>query len=156
MPRALAIYLSLLAVASAAWAQGVASAVQQFGLLGTWALECGKPASADNNWSTYVVDGDKVMRKDNRGKNSGSGGDAAVDMLVRTAKILAPDLLQIQERGANMPAEMAAEWETTVVLRKDGLNKIRIWKSTMGGKTTVDNGKVVGAGSDTWAMSRCK
>ena len=152
MCRALATALGLVGLAAPAFAQGVPGVLQQFGLLGTWALDCGKPVSADNNWSTYAVSGERVIRKDDRGK----AGDAPVDMLVHTAKILAPDLLQMQERGADMPAELAAEWETTIVLRKDGQNKVRIWKSAMGGKTTVDNGKVVGAGSDTWAMSRCK
>ena len=138
--------------AESARAQSVPAVVQQFGLIGTWSPDCGKPASPENNWSTYVVSGDKVLRKDDRG----SGGDKAVDMLVRTAKLLAPDLLQVQERGADMPSDLAAAWETTVVLRKEGANRIRIWKSSMGGKTTVDNGKVVSGGGDTWAMSRCK
>ncbi len=141
-----------LATAGTAQAQSVPDVVRQFGLLGTWALDCGKPASPENSWSTYVASGDKVLRKDDRG----SGGDKAVDMLVRTAKLLAPDLLQVQERGADMPPDLAATWETTVVLRKESANRFRIWKSSMGGKTTVDNGKVVSGGGDTWAMSRCR
>lgn len=58
--RSLPLVLLALApgFAGAARAQSVPAIVQQFGLIGTWSLDCSKPASPENGRSTYMVAGD--------------------------------------------------------------------------------------------------
>ena len=146
---AAAMPLAVLACAGAARAQSVARTAQEFGLTGTWAIDCGKPASRDNIQVTYAREGNElILARD-------GGGDARDSLLIRSARLLAPDLIETVERNRDMPLKDAEATEMTVVLRKTG-GKIRIWKTTAAGMTLVDEGKVVGTGTTGLAMAKCK
>ncbi len=133
----------------AAQAQSAAQAAREFGLIGTWAIDCGKPASRDNIQVTYAVKGgDVVLSRD-------GGPDARDSLLIPSAKLLAPDLLQTVQRNGDMPPKDAEATEMTVELRKTG-GKIRIWKTTAAGMTLVEQGKVVGTGTAGMAMAKCR
>jgi hypothetical protein len=138
-----------LAFAGAATAQSGVSAVQAFGLIGTWAIDCAKPASRDNIQLNYAEANGAIVL-------SRSGGPDAKDSFqVRSAKLLAPDLIETVERDLGVPPADAAATEMTVVLRKVG-DKIRVWKTSAAGMVLVDEGKVVGTGTAGMAMTRCK
>jgi hypothetical protein len=52
-----------LALAHGAAAQSAADTLRTWGLLGTWALDCTKPASASNGYLSYVASGTKVVHQ---------------------------------------------------------------------------------------------
>jgi hypothetical protein len=145
----IALSLALQALAGAAAAQSVAKAVQEFGLIGTWAIDCGKPAARDNIQVSYAAEGGEVIL------SRDGGPDARDSLLVRSARLMAPDLIETVERNRDMPLKDTGATEMTVVLRKTG-GKIRIWKTTAAGMTLVDEGKVVGTGATGMAMAKCK
>lgn len=51
------LFAACIALAHGAAAQSVADAATRWGLIGTWALDCSKPASGANGYLTYVVRG---------------------------------------------------------------------------------------------------
>jgi hypothetical protein len=57
-------------LADGAAAQSVADTLQRWGLIGTWALDCSKPASSSNGYLSYVASGAKVVHQRNFGDRS--------------------------------------------------------------------------------------
>ena len=54
--RRLALVLvALAAPVHAAQAQSIAETLSRWGLLGTWALDCSKPASSSNGYLSYAI-----------------------------------------------------------------------------------------------------
>jgi hypothetical protein len=61
------------ALATGAAAQTVADTLQRWGLIGTWSLDCSKPASSGNGYLSYVARaGGKVAHERNFGDRSDS------------------------------------------------------------------------------------
>ncbi len=60
--KALIVAVSVLAGAPAANAQSVADTLSKFGLIGTWATDCSRPAASDNYLTVYAIKGADVSR----------------------------------------------------------------------------------------------
>jgi hypothetical protein len=59
--RILGIVLSIILLPGIASAQSLETTLQSFGLLGRWAVDCGKPASSDNPYGIYsMIDKDSA------------------------------------------------------------------------------------------------
>ena len=62
--RLLGLFLvASIGLADAAAAQPVVDAATRWGLIGTWALDCSKPASSSNGYLIYVVRAGKVVHE---------------------------------------------------------------------------------------------
>lgn len=57
------LLVASIVLAEAATAQSVADAATRWGLIGTWSLDCTKPASTTNGYLIYVVRAGKVVHE---------------------------------------------------------------------------------------------
>jgi hypothetical protein len=128
-------------------AQSTASALADFGLLGTWAGECRESASPTNNHATYAgtSSGGVQLRY-----QAGEGYEDSVYDIVE-AKRLAPDRLSMRQ------VLMGNESVTLdIVLLKEN-DRIRIWSSVFpDGTSLVEDGILQSfVGRETRWMAHC-
>jgi hypothetical protein len=132
---------------SLAQAQSTASAIQEFGLIGTWAGECREAAGPANNHATYAAapSGAVQLRY-----QAGEGYEDSIYDIVE-AKLVAPDRLSMRQ-------VLAGNDKVTldIVLMKEN-GRIRIWSSAFpDGTPLVEDGVLTTAtGRETRWMARC-
>jgi hypothetical protein len=131
-----------------ALAQSATTTVQDFGLVGKWAIECSRPASPANEHALYAVTSTGLIWVMN---DFGPEYDGMVYHVVRAERV-SPDKLALRQ--------VLASDETVVldiVMVKDN-EKIRVWSSrTVDGNTLVRDGMMPSAKDQVtrWA-SRCE
>ena len=141
------IMLFVLLLPSLAQAQSAAGAVQDFGLIGTWAGECSQGPSPANNHATYAgtPSGGVQLRY-----QSGEGYEDSIYDIIE-AKLIAPDRLSVRQ-------VLAGNKEVTldIVLLKER-DRIRIWSSVFpDGTSLVEDGVLsAGTGRETRWLVRC-
>jgi hypothetical protein len=130
-----------------AHAQSAAAAMQDFGLLGTWAGECSQDAGPTNNHATYLVTSSGGLQL--KYQSGADYEDSVYDIL--DAKRIAPDKLSL--RQVLMSNDRVA---LDIVLLKDN-DKIRIWSSLFpDGTALVEDGVMTSmTGRETRWMTRC-
>jgi hypothetical protein len=144
--RAVALAALLLTAAPALADKGsVPGTLQQFGLLGTWALDCARAASPDNEYSIYAVSpsGEATL--------SYSRGLPYLDIVyaIMAAERVASDRLALQV--LHMSERMAVD----LVLLKQG-DTVRVWSShTPDGRMRVIDGVITGNGKESPRFRRC-
>jgi hypothetical protein len=130
-----------------AHSQSATAAMQDFGLLGTWAGECGESASPTNNHATYLVTSSGGLQL--KYESGAEYEDSVYD--IRDAKRLAPDKLSLRQ------VLMSNDRVTLdiVLLREN--DKIRIWSSLFpDGTALVEDGVMTSmTGRETRWMKRC-
>jgi hypothetical protein len=140
-------------VALAAFCCGTAQAaslkdtLSAFGFFGTWAVDCGQPASLTNNYrSAYVSQtGDPVF-------SESLGSDSEPNIYV---------ILGARRQGKDLIAlrvKINGEFEQELTVRKEG-NRLRtITNRDLDGrreKYVVRNGEVLSTGGNTPWLTRC-
>jgi hypothetical protein len=143
-----AFALALLAAAfatDAASAQSVAETLGRWGLLGTWATDCGRPPSDRNTYLSYVAVGDGRVRHE---RNFGKGRDARD---VRSAAI-----------RPGGPIEIVADFGSLGGMRKwvmvkgvDGRIRTMANSKVDGTNASIMTGRFVGSGADAPWLSKC-
>jgi|HubBroStandDraft_6_1064221.scaffolds.fasta_scaffold465899_1 hypothetical protein len=130
-----------------AQAQSAAAAMQDFGLLGTWAGECSQDAGPTNNHATYLVTSSGGLQL--KYQSGADYEDSVYDIL--DAKRIAPDKLSL--RQVLMSNDRVA---LDIVLLKEN-DKIRIWSSLFpDGTALVEDGVMTSmTGRETRWMTRC-
>jgi hypothetical protein len=140
-----AALLALLPVV--ARAQSATAAMQDFGLLGTWAGECSQGPSPNNNHATYLVTAAGGLQL--KYQSGADFEESVYDIL--DAKRVAPDKLSLRQ------VLMSNERVTLdiVLLKED--DKIRIWSSLFpDGTALVEDGVMTSmTGRETRWMTRC-
>jgi hypothetical protein len=137
----------VLLLPSLAQAQSAAGALQDFGLLGTWAGQCQDSPSPANNHATYAgtPSGGVQLRY-----QSGEGYEDSIYDIVE-AKLIAPDRLSMRQ-------VLAGNNQVTldIVLLKEK-DRIRIWSSAFpDGTALVEDGVLTSfTGRETRWMARC-
>jgi hypothetical protein len=130
-----------------AHSQSATAAMQDFGLLGTWAGECGQGPSPTNNHATYLVtsSGGLALRY-----QSGPDYEESVYDILE-AKRLGPDKLSLRQVLASND-RVALD----IVLLKEN-DKVRIWSSLFpDGTALVEDGVMTSmTGRETRWMTRC-
>jgi len=146
--RNAAILLAGLAVLpDVAVAQNLAEAASKWGLIGTWALDCSKPASSSNGYLTYVIrragqvsherdfGGDRQDVNDVQQVKTGPGG--VLELVVHFPKL---------DQTRRLTLLMAPDGRT----RAMGNSKID------GSEQTIKDGRFVHNGADTPWQVRCR
>jgi len=130
-----------------AHAQSAAAAMQDFGLLGTWAGECSQGPDPTNNHATYLVTSSGGLQL--KYQSGADYEDSVYDIL--DAKRIAPDKLSL--RQVLMSNDRVA---LDIVLLKEN-DKIRIWSSLFpDGTALVEDGVMTSmTGRETRWMARC-
>ena len=132
----------IILVSSSAQAASIKEIFEKHGLLGTFAWDCSKPASGDNNW--YFVN--RVMDADHVQRDFMSGP---------TTRAWYTILDKAEERSAN---------EIYVSGTRDGKPTDGIWRveqnrmlqrESTHGKKTIADGKWVATGKDMPWLNRC-
>jgi hypothetical protein len=130
-----------------AHAQSTASAIADFGLLGTWAGECRESASPTNNHATYAStsSGGVQLRY-----QAGEGYQDSIYDIVE-AKRLAADRLSMRQ------VLIGNESVTLEIVLLKQSDRIRIWSSVFpDGTSLVEDGILQSfAGRETRWMARC-
>jgi hypothetical protein len=137
----------LLAFPALAHCQSATAALQEFGLLGTWAGECGQDASPNNNRATYLVTSSGGLQL--KYQSGPDYEDSIYD--ISDVKRVAPDKLSLRQ------VLMSNDRVTLdIVLLKEN-DKIRIWSSLFpDGTALVEDGVMTSmTGRDTRWMTRC-
>ena len=130
-----------------AHAQSTSSAIEEFGLLGTWAGECRESASPTNNHATYAStsSGGVQLRY-----QAGEGYEDSIYDIVE-AKRLDADRLSIRQV---LIGNESVTLEIVVLKQND---HIRIWSSVFpDGTSLVEDGVLQSSvGRETRWMARC-
>jgi hypothetical protein len=139
-----AIFLVTLGVPASASAQSIADVMEQWGLVGTWAVNCHLPPSRTNGMhSTYTrqLGGNVDVRRD--------FGDSRYNDVsqVISARVQADGMLEVTVDPRQV---------FTYVLFKGADGRIRSMTGRLGsGEYTVRDGKFVASGAPTPWQSRC-
>jgi hypothetical protein len=130
-----------------AHAQSAAAAMQDFGLLGTWAGECSQSPSPTNNHATYLVTSAGTLQL--KYESGAEFEDSIYDIL--DAQRVAPDKLSLHQVLKSNDRVIL-----DIVLLKEN-DKIRIWFSLFpDGTALVEDGVMSSmTGRETRWMTRC-
>lgn len=123
----------------------VPGTLKQFGLLGTWAIDCARPASPQNEYSIYAASpsGEATL--------SYARGEPYRDIVyeIRTAAPIAESRLALHVLG--LPGRISVD----LVLLKEN-DTIRVWSShTQAGRMLVLDGVITGNGRPSPRFKRC-
>ena len=141
----LALLLSL-TLARSAGAETVAQTVRQWGLIGSWALDCSlKPGRDQNAVLDYEIAGDgRVLLRRNTGEASDENEVVSADLGrdgLLNLRVYFPGLKQTREYG--------------LMLQRDGAMRA-IYNRTLKDEYTIRDGKFVGDGKPTPSHHKCK
>ena len=148
MRTAVFSFIHILLATACAHAQSATTTVQDFGLVGRWAIECSRPPSPANEHALYAVTPSGLIWVMN---DFGPDYDGMVYHVVRAERV-SPDKLalrQVLASDENVVLDM--------VMVKDN-ERIRVWSSrTVDGNTLVRDGMMPSAKDQVtrWA-SRCE
>jgi hypothetical protein len=136
----------LLAVPSAAAAQNQAEVASRWGLIGTWAVDCRKPASDDNPHLTYVIrragevtyERDFGARRDvNRVEQLRVGADGGLELVLAY-----PQLTQTRR--------------ILLVMGGDGRTRATANSNPDGSNASITDGKFTVNGQETPWQTHCR
>jgi hypothetical protein len=145
--RSLALVLvALAAPIHAAEAQSITETLSRWGLIGTWALDCGKPASSSNGYLSYAIRragqvsherdfGDRQDVNEVQQARTGLGG--ALELVVHF-----PGLSQTRK--------------FTVLMGVDGRIRTMANSKVDGTEPTIKDGKFPASGGDSPWQVRCR
>jgi hypothetical protein len=145
--RSLALMLvALAAPIHVAEAQSIAERLSRWGLIGTWALDCSKPASDRNGYLSYAIRragqvsherdfGDRQDVNEVQQARTGLGG--AIELVVHF-----PGLAQTRKY--------------TMLMGVDGRIRAMANSKTDGTEPTIKDGKFTAGGGDTPWQVRCR
>lgn len=137
--------LLCIALASTAGAETLAATVEQWGLLGSWAVDCAaKPGRDKGALLTYEI------RKDGRVMYRRNFGDARDENEVVSATVNAEGLLNVMVYFPSLQQTR----EFGLLLAEDGTLRA-IYNRSERGVYTIKDGKYVATGAPTPPQQRC-
>src|ERR1700676_580480 len=147
------VLAALLALLSGtASAQTTWSAMQSFGLTGTWSASCKDPASPANGWLTYYQDTSGVVRRTfDRGP-----GQPSLMVTVDSAKIITSTTIAARFRNDDPNWGNQNGISVDLALIKEN-GHVRTLSSTgSDGKQYIKDGVVVSSGTAIPWLEKCK
>ena len=148
--RVAAIIALLMVAASPARAEpSVATLARDFGLLGTWAVDCGKPASADNAYVRVFSPSPGLATE---------AHDLGPEGVVNRYSILSLKRLpdgDVELHVIFQPGKPDEERQTLVLAIREGTRRT-MFNQPDGGAVRVDKGVVLAFGVRTPELKRCE
>ncbi len=142
--RLFAIAVAALTCSTAAGAADIPETLSQWGLLGTWALDCQSQPSRNDVHETWVRRGGEVFLERN-------GGDFQDSNKVLDASIAPDGLLEMQIEFKGF-----SQTRVNVITKRPDGRKRAITNHDMRGTYTVRDGKFTGHDRETPWMTRCR
>jgi len=140
------ILAAFLGLAEEAAAQNVEATVKRWGLLGTWALDCGQPPSSSNGHLSYVV---RTPGKVSHERNFGDKQDVNEVQQATTGRGGWLQLV-VNFQGLSQSRKF------TLMMAADGRIKALSNSKADGTEPTIKNGKFTANGNDTPWQVRCR
>jgi hypothetical protein len=143
--RIIAVAVILLLAPGLANAQSVQDAMEKFGLPGTWAVDCAKPASPSNFFAYYAV------AAIDRGTLAYDGGDTIKknSYVIHDAKLLAGQKIELGE-------EFLSDHSFLDLIVTKSHGQIRVISSRRNdGKVLIADGKFLPDGGASLWFSHC-
>jgi hypothetical protein len=137
---------ALLAPIQVAEAQNIAETLSRWGLIGTWALDCGKPASNSNGYLSYVI------RRAGQVSHERDFGDRQDVNEVQQART---GLGGVLELVVHFP-ELSQTRKYTLMMGLDGRTRAIANSKADGTEPTIKDGKFTFNGSETPWQVRCR
>lgn len=146
---AVVAFLLSMTLAAAAEPPTPANTFRQFGLFGTWAVDCGRPASPQNPYVSDILEstGDVV-------EHHHLGPDYVVNryQVVSATRISATEVaLEV----VFQPGSEAAQQQKLVMHVWDGRRRT-LFNQPQGGEVRVNNGIALAAGVKTPTLTKCQ
>jgi len=149
MRRGIAIALIVLGAIPAAATPSTEDVLREFQLFGTWAVDCGKPASAANPYVKVTNPSPGLVFEEHR---------LAEDGPVNRYSVLSAERLSATRVALAVifqPGEEGEERERLVLQVRDGTRRT-IFNQAQDGPVLVKNGAVVGHGMKTPLLNKCE
>ncbi len=138
--------VGLLALTAAAAAQNLAETASRWGLIGTWALDCTKPASGSNGYLTYAI------RRAGQVTHERNFGDSQDANEVEQVKLGSGGAIELV---VNFPVLKQAR-RLTLIMGADGRTRAMANSKADGTEPTIKDGKFTHNGSETPWQVRCR
>jgi hypothetical protein len=143
--KALLVAALAVAMPTAINAQSVEQTLRNFGLFGTWATDCSRPAANNNFQTVYKSSGGRVLRTYYDGP-----GKIYSEYRITEAAQISSDQLRYQQEGTD-----SKRLRVEVIVKKVD-NRILIWLSrNVDGGLFVKDGKYVEDGSAVAWQTLC-
>jgi hypothetical protein len=141
-----------MSMAGTANAQSAADVIAQFGLVGTWASDCGRPAS-DGNYLTVYAAKDSVVSRTYYDKP----GHAYNNYKIVTATRQGPDMLSYTQLWdfEGKPADVAGDRVDVLLNMKDGKFQI-VSSQGSDGTFFVKDRKYPSSGNESPWQTKCQ
>jgi hypothetical protein len=141
-------FLLSMTLAAAAEPPPTVDVFQQFGLFGTWAVDCGRPASPQNPYvSDILQDTDAVVEEHHLGPSY-----VVNRYRVRSATRLSAT--QVAVEVIFQPASEVAQRQKLIMRVRDGQRRT-LFNQPQGGEVRVRDGVVLAAGVKTPTLRKC-
>ena len=137
---------ALMAVPAIATAQNLVEMASQWGLIGTWALDCTKPPSSGNGYLTYAI------RRAGQVTHERNFGDRQDVNQVEQVKLGAGGAIEVV---VNFPGLGQAR-KLTLIMGPDGRTRAMSNSRADGSEPTIKDGKFTHNGSETPWQVRCR
>ncbi len=134
--------LAVLAIAAPAAAETVKQMFERYGLIGTFALDCSRPADGGNFYFVNRVLDDNTVQRD---RMSGPSTRDFIALLDR-AEELQPNEIRVGGNQDGSPVE--GIWRI-------GPEGMAVWQATQNKSTVVQDGKIVGTNNKFPFLNRC-
>jgi hypothetical protein len=145
---AVVAFLLSMTLVAAAEPPTTAEVFRQFGLFGTWAVDCGRPASPANPYVTDILrDTGAVVEEHHLGS----------DYALNRYRVLSAERLSDTDVALEVifqPGSEAAERQK-LIMRVSGGERRTLFNQPQGGAVLVRDGVVVGAGLNTPTLTKC-
>jgi hypothetical protein len=136
----------LLAVPSVVAAQNLAEVASRWGLIGTWAVDCRKPASEDNVHLTYVI---RRAGEVTYERNFGNRGDVN---RVEQLKIAAGGGLELVVRYPDLTQTR----RYVLIMGRDGRVRATSNSNPDGSEASITDGRFTSNGEETPWQTHCR
>ena len=125
-------------------AQTAAASAAQWGILGTWALQCDKPVSRANAYLIYRAEGDRVV-------HDRDFGDTRDSFPVESVTILSDGTVKLRVNFTSF--NQVREW--AMLRAPDGRIRV-VWNQAVGGDFSVKDSRNTKSGNEMPWQTRCK
>lgn len=138
--------------AADAQAASVKEVFEKYGLIGTYAWDCSRPPSGDNNWYfvNRLIDADHVQRDYMTGPTT-----RLWFSIIDKATELKPNEIVISGKITGRIAGSTVDGQSSDGVWRIEANRMQQWSGTVAGKPIIANGKQISTGREIPWLNKC-